>query len=104
MSRVKLKVMCDYHAYPIWDDEFPTGDMDPASLPLSPGLVADLMQWSDYFDGKLNWDDPREHYWTEADSIAFDIRGRVLTARVAVELGAGYAVRYWREPLVYACS
>jgi len=40
MSRVKLKVMCDYHAYPIGDDEFPTGDMDSASLPPSQGLVA----------------------------------------------------------------
>lgn len=100
-SPVKLKVMCDYFAYPIWDDEFATGDMDLASLPLSASLVEELMEWSDYFDRMLNWDDPRIHYWTEASQTAFDIRGRGLAARVAVELGSGYAVRYWREPLVY---
>lgn len=39
---IKLKVMADYGCFVIWDDGFPTGAIDPASLPLTPGLVDDL--------------------------------------------------------------
>ncbi|MNV08226.1 hypothetical protein D3C71_986880 [compost metagenome] len=93
---IKLKVMADYGCFAIWDDEFPTGAIDPASLPLTPGLVDDLQQWADTFDSMLNWDDPHENHWTAEREQAFNAQGRMLTCRVAVELGSGYAVRYWR--------
>lgn len=32
---MKIKVMPEYKAYALWDDEFATGDIAPESLPLS---------------------------------------------------------------------
>jgi hypothetical protein len=95
---MKIKVMPDYKAYALWDDEFATGDIDPETLPLSKDLVLELKRWSDFYEQKLDWDDPAADHWTQAEELDFEAKGRVLASRVAKELGAAYCVRYWQDP------
>ena len=92
---MRLKVMPDYGCYPLWSD-VRLGDVDPSSLPLSDGLVADLLEWSDFFDSKLVWDDPASTHWSKEEAVSFNALGERLTARMAEELGPGYAVRYFQ--------
>lgn len=91
---MRLKVMPDYGCFPLWQDGSPTRDIDPSLLPLTPGLAADLLEWSDYFDSKLNWDDPASTHWTTQEAVAFNAQGRLLTQKIADELGPNYQVRY----------
>ncbi len=98
---MKIKVMPESKAYALWDDEFATGDIAPESLPLSKELVLDLNRWGEFFEQKLDWDDPAAYHWTEAEELDFEAKGRALTSRVAKELGATYWVRYWQDPTGY---
>ena len=53
----RLKLMADYGCHPLWGTVDPEiGDLDPASLPLSAALVADLAAWAEGFEATL---DPR---------------------------------------------
>lgn len=58
---IKLKVMADYGCFTYWDDECPTGPIDPAPLPLTPGLAEDVQRWVDLLESMLNWDVPPEN-------------------------------------------
>ena len=92
---MRLKLMPDYGCYPLWNDDRPVGDIDPESLGLTPGLVADLLERSDFFDSKLVWDDPASTHWSVEEAETFNREGRRLTERLADELGDGYEVRYF---------
>ncbi|WP_281246527.1 hypothetical protein [Desulfovibrio litoralis] len=39
----KLKLMCDYYCYPLWDSESDEYNIDPLSLNISQTLNAQLM-------------------------------------------------------------
>jgi hypothetical protein len=98
--RRPLVLMPDYHCHPIWwDTSHPDctemGNIDPAGLGLSAGLVADLERWALAFDAGLNWDDPGATLTDEAAEAAFRARGAELCRRLAEELGDSAVVRYF---------
>lgn len=92
----RLKLMADYDCHPLWGleaDEI--GDVDPASLPISAGLVADLGRWAATFDATLDRGDPARSGFASPDAeAAFRAEGARLAERLAVELGEGVRVEY----------
>lgn len=75
----KLKVMTDYCAFTIRDNEFSTDYMDLLLLPLALGLIVDLQRWLDFCNSILNWEDPHERCWIAEREQAFNKEGRALT-------------------------
>ena len=99
MTAIRLRA--DYQSWPTWRR---TGDeawdnIDPADLPISPGLRADLKAWADLLDRTLNWDDPGGTVWPPNFWSDFNGRGRALAARLKAELGPDYRVEQhlWGE-------
>jgi hypothetical protein len=91
-----IKVMPDYRCWPLWRDGGEPGNIDPAGLPISPALVTALLAWADAFESGFDWDDPAASL-PLPDPEGFEAEGRRLAARLAVELGPGWRVRYWRD-------
>jgi hypothetical protein len=59
MSMTSIKVMTDYHCFPLWHcgiGEF--GEIDPSTLPISSTLSSSLMRWAAEYDAILNTEDP----------------------------------------------
>jgi hypothetical protein len=59
MSMTSIKVMTDYHCFPLWHygaDE--VGEIDPTSLLISKELSSSLIDWAAEYDATLNEDDP----------------------------------------------
>lgn len=92
----RLKLMADYECHPLWGtapDEI--GDVDPTSLPISAGLVADLGRWAATFDATLARDDPARSGFTSAEAeVAFRAEGERLAARLRAELGANWEIEH----------
>lgn len=90
----RLRLMADYDCHPLWGtaaDEI--GDVDPASLPISAGLVADLAHWAATFDATLVRDDPGRSGFPSAETAdAFRAAGEGLAARLRAELGADWTI------------
>lgn len=94
-SPKKLKLMADYGCFPLWSWDYPEFNVDPCSLPLSNGLIADLCQWQDRYDAILNWDDPASSgFPTPEAETAFRTDGARLARRLQTELGSGFQVRF----------
>lgn len=93
----KIKLMPDYHAYPVWwNDDVTFGDIDPEELPISAELAAALSAWSDEYDAIFDEDDPAAAAFASPEAeAAFDAQGRQLWQRLQGELGAGYEVSYF---------
>ena len=87
-ERPVLKVMADYDSFPLWraDADGPT-NVDPGSLPISPGLERDLSVWADAYDRTLNQSDP-----SRPDSPATP---RKLTSTSVVRCSHGGSRRSW---------
>ncbi|MEM1370030.1 MAG: hypothetical protein AAGG02_18900, partial [Cyanobacteria bacterium P01_H01_bin.15] len=47
-----IRLVIDYDAYPIWDDDEGGGDIDPKLLPISEKLAQDLYAWVDLYMGE----------------------------------------------------
>ena len=92
----RLKLMADYGCHPLWGTEADEiGEVDPASLPITRALVADLRRWAEAFDATLDPDDPlRSGFATAAARAAFRHEGARLAERLAAELGEGVRVDY----------
>ena len=91
----RIKVMADYHCWPLWEAGDEIGEVDPGSLPISEGLRADLLRWADEFDAILNDEDPAASAFSSADGERqFDDDGRVLAARLASELRETHRMLY----------
>ncbi len=92
----KLRLAPEYCCFPLWwNDGIQFGDLDPNELPLSPALVAELMQWSDTFDAIYNQDDfARSGFATLAEEQQFAEQGLILAQRLQAELGAEYQIEY----------
>jgi len=95
-SMRQVKVMPDYHCWPLWHAGGGIGNIDPASLPLSPALRADLLTWADAFDATLDPADPASSGFASAEALGrFDHWGRSLAERVAKELSGTHRVLYF---------
>lgn len=90
----RFKLMADYDCHPLWGMVDPEiGDVDPASLPLSKELVADLAAWAAAYDATLDRDDPAASgFATPTAEAAFRAEGARLAGRLSAELGAGYEI------------
>ena len=90
----RLKLMADYDCHPLWGTTAAdVGDVDPASLPISAGLVADLAVWAAAWDAILDRDDPAaSRFSSPAAEAAFRARGADLARRLEAELGPGWAI------------
>lgn len=99
MSAAKtiIRVMTDYHCYPLWLT-YPDGELDnvaPESLSISHELANSLNRWADEFDAILNEEDPASSGFATADAErSFNDQGRRLAERVAREVGPEYKVTY----------
>lgn len=93
MVRV-IKLMADYGCWPLWEASPGIfGDIDPATLPISDELKAQLRDWAEAYDRTLNQDDPRRSgFPSAADEAAFRRTGALLADRLRAELGPGYSV------------
>jgi hypothetical protein len=97
---MRIKVMADYGCHALWWDDDPScrvGNLDPATLGLSPALVAALAAWAGAFDATLDEADPAASAFSTAEAAAaFEAEGEGLARRVAAELGPAAQVRFWR--------
>jgi hypothetical protein len=94
-DRIRLKLMADYHAFPVWYVDHCMGtSVSPDLLGLSASLAHDLQAWSDEYTEAMyaapSLDSPKAA--TLADSC--DGRGRALLVRLREELAGGYVVGY----------
>ncbi|MBY0560483.1 hypothetical protein [Hyphomicrobium sp.] len=81
-----IKVMADYHTYPLWAmDEHLYGDFPPERLGLSPELSADLNAWAVAFTSSLDGDDPANSLWSNEQHRAHQAEARPLALRIARE-------------------
>jgi hypothetical protein len=89
--------MADYETFPIWRSDSPDpANIDPASLPISPALAKDLVDWADMYDATLNRSDPiASGFPNAAAESEFYARGEQLARRLAAELAPAYAVEYF---------
>ena len=94
---LQIRVAADYYCYPLWhDDEIQVGDIDPADLPLSKALIADLIAWSAAFDATLNEYEPQLTGFPSIEAEAqFYQNGYQLQQRVQKELGSAYTIMYY---------
>lgn len=91
---VKIKLMPDYHCYPLWGmDDDNWGNIRPSALPISKALAEDLMQWAAEYDATLNGDDPLNSSFSSAqEEWRFKDQGEKLLDRLRLELGNNYTV------------
>ena len=96
---VRLLLMTDYAADPLWmrtSDGKGRGMVPLATLPLSPQLRRRLRAWAAAYEALLAPD----YRWPSPAAYAeFVDEGRRLLVLVREELGAGYDVQYFEEPL-----
>jgi hypothetical protein len=92
----KLKLMPDYQCFPLWWSEpGRVGDIDPATLPLSPETRSALDAWAQAFDSRLDLDDPAHSREVSAEeALAFEREGVRLWMRLREELASEYDVSY----------
>lgn len=90
----KIKLMPDYHCYPLWEQsDNAVGNIDPASLPIPSTLAEELLAWAREFDATLHLDDPLRSGFTDpTQEAAFKKRGEILQQQLAQALGANYLV------------
>ena len=90
----KIKLMADYHCYPLWDmSQGNYGDIDPASLPISIKLKEDLIKWSEIYNNTLDLDNPQKAGFKDnEDEEIFKLEGKRLAERLKEELGEEYIV------------
>jgi hypothetical protein len=89
-----IKLLAEYDSYPLWDVDDPD-NINPDDLPLTEGLVVDLLAWADEYDSGLNREDGSLIKFHDTDSrLAFNEVGRGLAKRLRDELGANFEVIY----------
>lgn len=92
--RVKLKLMADYSAFPLWWlNRHGGGPMvDPDALPLSPESKQRLRAWAAVYDQLAQ----TGYAWPSSNAQAAFVRqGRALLAELREELGSGYELWYF---------
>ena len=95
MPRKTIKLMADFHCFPLWDPEVPD-NLNPDDLPLSAGLRARLHEWAARYTATLNSDDPaRSGFSSRAEEARFTQDGAALHEELKRELRNEYWVQYW---------
>jgi hypothetical protein len=91
----KIKLMADYHSYPLWDME-EVGNIDPNELPLSTVLKKHLQSWAECYDETLVIEEPRlSGFKNELETLAFEEQGKFLWQQIQKELGKTYEIFYF---------
>ena len=91
-----LRLMADYHCFPLWKPGSGEYYVGPDGLPLSDGLKATLQTWADVYDRTLNEDYPPDsRFSSPTEEEAFETEGRRLWQALKNELGEGYKVLYY---------
>lgn len=91
-----IKVMPDYHCWPLWNAGGEIGNIDPALLPISEDLRSALLEWADVFDAILVTENPAASEFASEEARAeFDRHGRELARQVAKELSGSHHVLYF---------
>jgi hypothetical protein len=96
-----IKLMPDYGCHPLWTYAA-DGDLqdnpNPLELPLSPGVVAALQAWANWYDSFLDPDQPQYVRLIPPDEYAaFRQTGQQLWARLQSELGPAWRVVYFED-------
>jgi hypothetical protein len=91
----KIKLMPDYQCHPLWEaSPGLVGNIDPTTLPISPGLIARLAEWAHSYDATLNLDDPLQSgFKNVAEKQSFIDVGNQLAEALQAELGDSYLVK-----------
>lgn len=91
---IKIKLMPDYHCYPLWEDSDNNFEnIDPYSLPISKILANDLIQWAKEYDTTLDIDDPLSSgFKNTEEELSFRHKGENLFERLKLELGSQYSI------------
>jgi hypothetical protein len=94
-----IKLMADYASWPLWHTGEEVGNIDPATLPLSPKTSSLLEHWARMYDAQINLEDPRDALANtdELDADAFEHLGVTLWKRLREELAPTYEVWYFSE-------
>jgi hypothetical protein len=98
----KIKLMPDYYCYPIWyaAGSGEAGDVDPATLPLKPETIKQLIDWAEKYDSILNHEDPASSdFKSKAEADAFEEEGIRLWLQLREELREDYEVYYLSQRL-----
>ena len=92
----RIKLMADYDCWPLWGmEDDAIGNIDPATLPLTPETLDRLSRWAETFDSWLDRADPANSPpVSQADLDAFEREGRDLWSRLGEELGDGFEIHY----------
>ncbi len=94
MSKV-LKLMPDYHCFPVWKAGGEVGNVDPDDLPLTGDLKAALRAWAAAYDATLNQEYPPDSgFASPAEEEEFEAEGRRLWRELQAQLGPEYQVVY----------
>jgi hypothetical protein len=93
-----LKLMADYHCFPLWKACGEIGNINPDDLPLANDLREDLLAWATAYDKTLNQEYPPDSgFASPQEEEAFEVEGRRLWRELQTQLGRDYKVVYFSE-------
>ena len=88
-----IKLMADYDCWPLWEQGSNEYNVDPAYLPISDDLRADLLQWGDAYDATLNRHDPARSGFSDPEAEGeWKLRGKSLANRLREEIGRDHEI------------
>ncbi len=103
---VKIKLMADYSADPIWNDDRDDPEcgvmMELDEIPICQATHDRLRRWTDSYESNPTWKSPPNNQWPAEIALAFEKEGRALWALLREELGPGYEVSYFSERMGHA--
>lgn len=90
-----IKLMADYHCWPLWEVEPDVGNIDPGELPISASTRVALEDWAAAYDETLDHDYPPDSGFADQErEAAFETEGRRLWRALRRELGERVRVLY----------
>jgi hypothetical protein len=99
----KIKLMADYSADPIWNNDRDDPDcgvmMELDELPVSCETQVRLRRWADMYELNDDWmgERPADSPWTPEFAAKFEAEGRTLWTLLREELGPEWEVSYFSE-------
>ena len=91
----RIKLMWDYHCWPLWESGDPQYALEPDSLPLLQTTKERLERWAAIPDAKLEAVAyPPDMKWSTKEQQAFEREGRELWRLIRRELGESFYVSY----------
>jgi hypothetical protein len=88
-----IKLMVDYHCFPLWEDNDGLQNLDHNLLPISDDLKISLDNWADKYDQTLNTQDPlNSGFSSKIDEESFKEEGQILFERLSQELGLEFKI------------